>query len=76
MEESHADLPENFTAETENQPITETISSIPPETDEAATTPVPTEKKPARKTVWGTIGDIVLVCVIVPGINAYYIYEP
>ena len=72
MEENRADLPENSTAETESQPITKAISFTPTETNEAATTTAPTEKKPAWKKVLGAIGDIVLVCVIVFGINAYY----
>ena len=72
MEENRADLPENSTAETESQPITKAISFTPTETNETAATTAPTEKKPAWKKVLGAIGDIVLVCVIVFGINAYY----
>ena len=65
MEEKHADLPENSTTETESQPITEAISFTPTETDEAAATTAPTEKKPAWKKVLGAIGDIVLVRVVI-----------
>ena len=72
MEENRADLPENSTAETESQPITKAISFTPTETNETAATTAPTEKKPAWKKILGAIGDIVLVCVIVLGINAYY----
>ena len=72
MEENRADLPENSTAETESQPITKAISFTPTETNETAATTAPTEKKPAWKKVLGAIGDIVLVCVIIFWINAYY----
>ena len=72
MEENRADIPENSTAETESQPITKAFSFTPTETNETAATTAPTEKKPAWKKILGAIGDIVLVCVIVLGINAYY----
>lgn len=72
MEDNYTNLPENPNTETSSQPMDETASSDSVEASEAAAASSTTEKKDAWKMVLSTICDILLVCIVLYGINAYY----